>query len=394
MTASTKLLIVRPTLGTGGADRVTLTLLKHLPRDRFGVRLALMRSEGPWRAHVPDDVDVTDLRAAGLSTSVGPVARLVARAKPDVILVTCGGMSIPVTLAWLALGKPCRLVLSERNALFHGGKTAKRLALTAWKRALFPLADCVTAVSEGVAREVERDLRVPASRVLVTHNPVVDDDVRAQARAPLAHPFFSDREPARPVVLAAGRFVHEKGFDVLLDAFARMRSRSSTSARLVILGDGPLRASLAARARRLGLADDDVAMPGFDPNPFKYMARASAFVLSSRNEGLPGTLIQAMACGAPAISTDCPFGPSEVIDRPGENGVLVPVDDVDALARAMERILADRAFAQRVAAGGRAAVERFAVTRSMARYIEAITGVHAMADAHQRAEHEEMRASA
>ena len=365
------LLIVRPTLGTGGADRVTLTLLRTLPREDFDVRLALMRSEGPWREHVPDDVDVTDLRAGGLSTSVGPVHRLLLRTRPDVVLVTCGGMSIPVTLAWLALtarDRP-RLVLSERNALFHGGKTMKRLALTAWKRALFPLADCVTAVSEGVAREVERDLRVPADRVVVTNNPVVDDDVRAQANAPLSHPFF---EGDRPVVLAVGRLVREKGFDVLLDAFASVRARTtSRRPRLVILGEGPLRAQLEARARTLGI-HDDVSMPGFDANPFKYMSRAAVFVLSSRNEGLPGSLIQAMACGAPAISTDCPFGPVEVIDRPGTNGLLVPVDDVTALADSMERVLTDRVLASTLAVNGRATVERYTVERSLARYVDAI----------------------
>ena len=155
------------------------------------------------------------------------------------------------------------------------------------------------------------------------YNPVVTDEVRQGAQESCAHPFFAPGAP--PVILGVGRMVHEKAFDVLLRAFAS--ARQQTHARLLILGEGPLREELAALAKRLGIAAD-VDMPGFDPNPFKYMARATAFVLSSRHEGLPGALIQAMACGAPSISTDCPSGPAEIIEAVGREGLLVPVDDV------------------------------------------------------------------
>jgi glycosyltransferase involved in cell wall biosynthesis len=170
-------------------------------------------------------------------------------------------------------------------------------------------------------------------------------------------------------VVAAGRFVREKGFDVLLRA---MRSvRDSRVCKLILLGEGPLRDSLNALVSEMGLAAD-VDFPGFERNPFKFMANADAFVLSSRFEGLPGVLIQAMACGAPVVATDCPSGPSEIISAPGKNGLLVPVDDVQALAAALTRLLDDRPLREMLRREAPRAVERFTVRSSLARYIEAI----------------------
>jgi glycosyltransferase involved in cell wall biosynthesis len=142
--------------------------------------------------------------------------------------------------------------------------------------------------------------------------------------------------------------------------------------RLAILGDGPLRGELEARAAQLGLADH-VAFLGFDPNPMKYMARAYAFVQSSRAEGLPGTLIQSMAVGTPPVATDCDHGPREVIES-GVDGWLVPVGDAGALATKVCDLLADRGARDRLATAARRAGVRFSVAKSMARYERALSG--------------------
>jgi len=167
----------------------------------------------------------------------------------------------------------------------------------------------------------------------VIYNPVVSPELYEKADAPLEHPWFRSNQP--PVILGVGRHYPQKGFDTLLRAFARVRQE--TPARLVILGEGPERPNLERLASELGVAAD-VDMPGFDPNPFRYMKRAGVFVLSSRYEGLPNVLIQAMACGCPVVSTDCPNGPAEILDG-GRYGALVPVDDVEAMARAIVRAL-------------------------------------------------------
>jgi glycosyltransferase involved in cell wall biosynthesis len=167
------------------------------------------------------------------------------------------------------------------------------------------------------------------------YNPVVDYRLVTMAQASPSHPWLLSRQV--PVILAAGRLVPQKDFTTLIQAFARVRRERP--ARLLILGDGEQRDALLALAAECGVRDD-VDLPGFDPNPFAAMRAASAFVLSSRYEGLPGVLIQAMACGARVVSTDCPSGPREVLEG-GRWGTLVPVGDVAALATAVAATLDD-----------------------------------------------------
>ena len=171
------------------------------------------------------------------------------------------------------------------------------------------------------------------------------------------------------MVLAAGRLATEKDYPTLLRAFAEVaRSRP---ARLVILGQGPERESLLELATWLGI-EDRFDLPGFDVNPFRYMARASVFVLSSRYEGFPNVLAQAMACGTPVVSTDCRSGPSEMLED-GRWGRLVPVGDWRAMARAIEGTLDDPMAAE--ALRGRASV--YSVEASVERYLEVVLGTAA-----------------
>ncbi len=186
-------------------------------------------------------------------------------------------------------------------------------------RRFYPWADTVIAVSEGVADDLVSCLGLSRAQITVIPNPVVSDDIEALANEPLEHPWFAPGAP--PVLLAAGRLTTQKAFPTLLQAFARLVPERDL--RLMILGEGPDRGALQAEIDALGLGAR-VALPGFDPNPFRYLARARLFVLSSAWEGLPGVLIQAMACGTPVVSTDCPSGPREVLEN-GRLGPLVPV---------------------------------------------------------------------
>jgi glycosyltransferase involved in cell wall biosynthesis len=163
----------------------------------------------------------------------------------------------------------------------------------------------------------------------VLDNPSVAPEVPALADAPLDHPWFHPGAP--PVVLGVGRLSKQKDFPLLLRAFAEVRR--VREARLLILGEGEERSSLATMIEALGL-DADAALPGFVQNPFAYMARAAVFVLSSAWEGSPGALIQALACGAPVVATDCESGPREILQG-GRFGRLVPTGDVTALAAAI-----------------------------------------------------------
>lgn len=334
MIAPKRLVIFRPTLGEGGADRVTITLLKYLDRRKFAPALVLTRREGVLLEQVPADVPVITLQARRLGTSWIALARYLRAEKPDIVFSTSSGGNTVAALAHWLSGHRSRLVLSERNTF----SIARRERLPRWlpverlKRPLYRRADVIAAVSRGVADDLVATLRLPADQVSVVYNPV-DVDAAAPAPDPAPHPWLT--EPI-PVVLAVGRLVPQKGYPVLLDAFAAVRR--IRAARLLVLGEGPLRGSLQTQVESRGLSDD-VRFLGFVTNPHAFMRRCAVYVLSSVFEGFPNALIEAMRCGAPVISTDCPSGPREIITEPGRNGLLVPVGDAQALADAIDTVL-------------------------------------------------------
>ncbi|HWO21605.1 MAG TPA: glycosyltransferase [Kofleriaceae bacterium] len=370
----TRVLFFCPTLGDGGADRVVLTLLQRLDRARIAPALAVIRRAGALIDDVPADVPTFELGSRRLLVAAPDLARLVRRERPDVVFSTHGGSNVIAALAHALARSPARLVLSERSALVREdrGRIRRALELPA-KRVTYRRADLVTAVSAGVARELAARLGLPAAKIRVVYNPAVDDDLAARAAEPVAHPWFAPGA-AVPVIAAVGRLVAIKDYPTLLAAFARIRA--ARPARLFVLGDGPLRAALEARVRAAGLAGD-VELFGFDKNPLKYVARARLLLHASRAEGLPGALIQAMACGTPVVATDCDHGPREVIARPGHDGFLVPVGDAAALAERALALLADEPLAARVGAAARQSAQRFGAAAALAAYEAAITGAAA-----------------
>ncbi len=364
-----RLMIFRPTLADGGADRVTVTLLERLDPRRFDPTLVLMKREGAMLSRVPDTTRVLELGTRRLRSSWQALARLIRIERPDVLFSTSSGGNVVVALAQLLSGHRCRLVLSERTtfSLARKERIPWVMPITAVKRFLYGRADIVIAVSRGVADDLVRTLRLRPSLVRVVYNPIVDDSLYAQAEAPLAHPWFED---GAPVVLAAGRLITQKDYPTLLAAFHQVREERP--ARLIILGEGILRPVLEDKIRTLGLSDD-VHLPGYVDNPFSFMKRCTVFVLSSKFEGLPGVLIQAMACGAPVVSTDCPSGPAEIVES-GRSGLLVPVGDVDGLARAMGKLLADPGLRAALAEAGRRRARDFDVPAMVGQYEAALAG--------------------
>lgn len=361
------LFIFRPTLGQGGADRVTLTLLESLDRTMFRPSLVLVKASGEFLADVPEDVKVYTLGSRNLRSAWRPLARLLRAHRPDVLFSTSSGANVIAIISHLLARSRGRLVLSERNILVRGKPSLKRDATLRLKRALYGRADHITSVSQGVKDDLVSTLGLPEKQVTVVYNPIVTDALPRLAAERVEHEWFADDVP---VILGVGRFVAQKDFGLLIDAFARVRA--ARRARLIILGEGELRAEMLARVERLGLSED-VWFPGFDKNPFKYMSKCAVFVLSSRHEGLPGALIQAMACGAAVVSTDCPSGPSEII-TPGVDGYLVPVGDGEALANRIGELIDDPALRRKMGERGRASALRYKTETVMNNYIISLLG--------------------
>ena len=196
---------------------------------------------------------------------------------------------------------------------------------------LLPEVVHAVAVSKGLANNITEVYGVPSARITVIYNPAFTPDIARLANAAPDHPWLLDGGP--PVILGVGRFKLQKDFPTLLEAFRRVLA--VRPCRLVILGKGPLHSELEAQVRTLDL-ENSVSLPGWRENPYAFMSRAALFASSSLSEGLPTVLVEALACGCPAVATDCPSGPAEVLDDPE---LLAPVGDPEALARVMLRAL-------------------------------------------------------
>lgn len=328
--------IFLPSLDGGGAERAIGMVANGLAARGAEVSLVLGTATGPYLELVRPEVHVHELGTATLLRAVPALARHLRQTKPVALLSAISHANVVASLAHRLARSRARLVLSERAHLSSVFAAHRGIAMQATRllmRLSYPHADAIVAVSNGVAQDLRQHVNLRADRLLTIYNPVVDEHLRTQAAAIPAHPWLAPH--SSPVVLAAGRLIAQKDFSTLLQAFALVRRRRQL--RLLILGEGELRAPLLAQAAQLGVADD-VAMPGFEANPYAAMSAAAVFVLSSRFEGLPGVLIQAMACGARVVSTDCPSGPREVLED-GRWGALVPVGDASALATAITEAL-------------------------------------------------------
>jgi glycosyltransferase involved in cell wall biosynthesis len=362
-----KLFVLRPTLGQGGADRVTLTLLKELDRRQFAPSLVLMRNEGEYLVDIPTDVEAYFLDARSSWTAWLSLARLLRKHKPHILFSTSSGFNLVAVIAFTLAAQHGRLVLSERNVLFHGKITLKRRIAVFLKRLLYQRAHSITAVSQGVKDDLVARMHLQPETVSVVYNPIVTKDIQKLAAQEVDHVWFTGDIP---VILGVGRLVPEKNFEMLIRAFAKVRQ--TREVHLVILGEGALRQDLSMLVQRLGV-ENDVWFAGFDKNPFKYMSKCALFVLSSNFEGLPGVLIQAMACGSAVISTDCPSGPSEIIEQ-GTTGFLIPVGDENELAKKITFLLDNPVIRLQIGEAARQSAERFRVNKIIERYVAAITG--------------------
>jgi glycosyltransferase involved in cell wall biosynthesis len=358
-----RLSIFVPTLLGGGTERVASVLANGFARRGHAVDLLLARGEGPYLADISPDVRIVDFNKSGVAACLPQLTRYLRRERPQAVLSMLSHASVIALLANRLAGGPSRVVAAERSSFAecqrHYRAPRDRL-MRMMMRVTYPWASKVIVVSDAMIDELQRGIGIERARILSIPNPVVPDDIDARARAPFDCDLFGQ---GRPVIVAAGRLEFEKDFDVLIRAVGLLRARRDVA--LVILGEGSERPRLERLVAELGLSDH-VRLPGFVGNPFPFMRAAAIFVLSSRFEGMPGVLVQAMACGTPVVSTDCRTGPREVLEG-GKWGTLVPVGDAAALAAGIAESL-DRDKRPDV----RARAERHKEETGVDRYLQAL----------------------
>ena len=369
--------------GGGGTQRRMLTLCGAFAQRGHRTSILVADPEGPFRSLVPPPVPVVPMvswlhRIPGIRghkwrrvlASAPALAEHLRREPPDVLLASS---HLPNAVAVWAAQRTCPptpAVVSVNAPLSAAGIQRTRISdLIVWPltAGCYAKADAVIAISRGLAGELVGTGGVTPERVFTIPNPVDAARIQALAREPLDHPWFARGAP--PVVLGVGKLEPQKDYPTLLRAFARLRVGSPL--RLAILGEGPQRDRLERLARDLAISGD-VLLPGFQMNPFAWLARAAVFVLSSAWEGASNALLEALACGCPAVSTDCLSGPSETLDG-GRYGPLVPVGDDRALAEAIAHVL--RSPQDRARLTARAEV--FSVDRAAMGYLDVLRRVAA-----------------
>lgn len=335
MSEPLRVAFVLPHMRPGGAERVVLNWLGALDRGRFAPTLFLARPEGAFLDLVPEDVPVIALGATRARNLPGRLNERLRRERIDVAYSATNAMNLALLAAGLAhRGGPLRIVSEHTSPAAYLAEAKHPWARRLLMRHLYPRAALVAVPTEAVAAELKHVLGRPALPTLVLPNPVVAK-VTPTARA-------ARDGPARMV--AAGRLVPAKGFDLLIDAAALLQERG-VDFKLDIFGEGPERDALAARIAAAGLGER-VRLRGHAASLDDELRAADLFVLSSRREGFGNVLIEAMAVGTPVLATRCP-GP-EAIVTDGETGFLVPPDHPRALADAAARLIGDPAARQAV----------------------------------------------
>ena len=307
-------------------------LIPAMARRGYSVDLLKVREHGPELGEVPEGVRVIDLGTRHTYNSLGAVVRYLRRERPVALLADKDRVNRTALLARCLARVDTRLVLSSGTTisidLAHRGAFERWLQRNSMGK-LYRYADQVIVTCEGVADDMSAYTGLPRHLIQAVPSPVVPERLFREPQPRPEHPWFAPGQP--PVILGMGELGWRKDFPTLIRAFARVRER--LSCRLVILGRGRQQQALEALAGELGVSGD-VDFPGFQPNPYGFLAHAALFAFTSRWEGLGFALIEALALGTPSVSTDCPSGPREIL-RDGEYGRLVPVGDAEALALAM-----------------------------------------------------------
>ena len=356
------------TVTSGGVERIFLNLSQGFLEKGFQVDLVLSSKGGIDLWTIPSNLRVVDLQSPKVSACLPKLVRYLQRERPISLLSALHYANEVAVVAKYLARVPTQLVVSEHTALskdLEVQHVIRQHLIPLADRMLYSAADRIVAVSHGVAQDLSTLTGLPKDKITVIYNPSITPDIAQRASEPVDHPWFAPDQP--PVILGVGRLEAQKDFPSLLRAFQQVRR--ARPARLMILGQGPDRPQLEALVQSLNL-EDDVSFPGFVKNPFPYIAKADVFALSSRWEGLPTVLIEAMAVGTPVVSTDCKSGPAEILDG-GKYGTLVPVGDSEALAVALLKVLEGQ-----IGLIDRTWLNQFMVKTATDRYLDSLGASH------------------
>lgn len=360
-----KICIVTPSFVGGGAERIAVNLANCYAAQGLDVVLLAFKAAGPYMNQIDQSVRVIDLNSRTRYV-LFKLRKALKNEQPTHILSVIRGSNILLGLYGL-FWKNARLVFREASTM-NGVEAMPPLRCLLYKTLMciaYSRADQIIANSDDTKQDLIRHGVVPQQRIVVIGNPVLPPDFEQLANEAVDHPWLL--EPQLRVILSVGRLHKLKNQAMLISAFAKL-TNDMDNLRLIILGEGEERESLLALAKKLGVGEK-MEIVSFRKNPYPFYKNADLFVLTSDWEGFGNVLVEAMACGTPVISTDCPGGPRTILDN-GRFGMLVPVGDVDALAMEIVRTLNGAPDADQASAKNHAI--RFGIEPVSKEYIEVL----------------------
>jgi glycosyltransferase involved in cell wall biosynthesis len=364
----TKISILTHDIGGGTFTNLCTSLIRGLQELGAECQLVVLDASEAELARYPD-LPIVTLKVKRTALSLLPTVRYLREYRPDVLLPMPWYFNIVAVWARFLSGVPTKVILGEHNIISleagveHRNKPHLRF-LPVLMRYVYPHSDGLIGVSRDTITDLVETLQIPATipmRVIL--NPIHPERVQELAQASIEHPWFQNQEI--PVIVTAARLAKQKQLDGLIRAFAQVTK--ATPARLLILGEGPLRAELESLTHDLGVTDA-VWMPGYDTNPYRYMANADVFVLASAWEGCPIALQEAMACGAAVVVTDAPGGMKDVVEY-GKRGILVATGNSDALAEGLLQILTNSDLKQHYQEQARQRAQEFHYLNTSQQYL-------------------------
>lgn len=362
-----RICFVLPSLNGGGAERAAVQILNGLDAARWHRSMFLFSREGPYLAEVDAGVAISSADVASRFGQWRALRSFIAAERPDVVMAFLSFFSVlgaaraghAGTKVIFNLQTPMSAFLTDADYPWrHRGHKA---AFAAVARAGYAAADLIVATSRGVADDLTAGFGIDPDRIEVLANPVDLERVGAAIAEPIDDTVLP--QGAGPLIVAAGRLADAKNYPLMIESFALLRQQ--VPARLCILGQGEREPSLRQLIAERGL-QDSVRLAGFQPNPWKYIARADVFLLTSRYEGFGNVLIEAMACGVPAVATASP-GTRDII-RNSVDGLLVDMHTARAVSAALIDILTDSEKRGRMAGAARSGAARFATPAVVAKY--------------------------
>jgi glycosyltransferase involved in cell wall biosynthesis len=352
-------------LSGGGAERVVITLINHWHDKRFIPILLLGKKVGPYLNDILPNINIIsidiDLYASKTFEFAKHLKCIFDEIQPVVVFSHLSGMNRMMMRAKKLKAFDAPVVLVEHNNFFQRINSSNRSSFIemlvkkemSW---LYSSADAVVGVSSGVTQSVQQSLMLSGKNLTTVYNPInknlIKDKIQEEPSISLAKSFL---DLPKPIIISIGRLVQQKAFDDLIYAFAALPDYQRGS--LVILGEGILKEELKSLAIKLNV-EGNLYLPGFVSNPWWFMARSSLFVSSSHWEGFPMSVLEAIACEIPIVSTDCPYGVNEIIDD-GYNGRLVSVGNISKLSIAIHETLNNKTICKLWAKRGRSALDKF-----------------------------------